>query len=460
MPNHVHYRYIKAALVLLILLFCGYSYNFYRNLFSPASEYLQFDFYLPQVSENCYYQAKSRYSFILPNCSNYQPGHHYHVKARLPRKTDNEFDYYKKIDILEFNLIEANRIFAFFHLDTLRANLAVLRLRWQHKIIEVFAEYFSFDGAYLATSLVLGSKVKPLPPVLRDEFIILGLSHLVTVSGFHLHLLMLFISGGASDFLPLKLKFFALLFWGCFYSWLVGNPPSLLRALLMLIFTLICRTFLFKYPTSFYLLFQTVIWLVFTQENYLINIGFLLSISATFGVLLACRWWSWRDLSKGDIVPFPQLIAGKIYPLWLVKIYLGIKRVLFVSLVVQLITLPVQIFFFQLINPAGFILSALFSWLLAPLILMCFTIAILSLMVSDYFYLRQWLLAPLSLVAKVLLDWVLQYVHQVSALFSPLVMRNLVVFWPYWLIYYLLIFCLFYYWRQHYLGQKKIYEIF
>ena len=41
----------------------------------------------------------------------------YHVKAKLPNETDNEFDYYKKIDILEFNLIEANRIFVFFHLD-------------------------------------------------------------------------------------------------------------------------------------------------------------------------------------------------------------------------------------------------------------------------------------------------------------------------------------------------------
>ena len=141
----------------------------------------------------------------------------------------------------------------------------------------------------------------PLEKALRDKIALLGVSHLVALSGFHLGILWALVYGGMLLFYrPLQQRYFpyryALVDVGIvtlcilgFYLWFVGSPPSLLRSYAMLLVgwaVLLMGIELL----SFYFLFTVAAVLLVLFPSLCVSLGFWFSIAGVFYIFLLLHY--------------------------------------------------------------------------------------------------------------------------------------------------------------------------
>ncbi|MCB4745401.1 MAG: ComEC/Rec2 family competence protein [Sulfurovum sp.] len=149
----------------------------------------------------------------------------------------------------------------------------------------------------------------PLSGVLREKVSLLGISHLIALSGFHLGILWAIVYGLLLiPYRPLQQYCFpyrfalidigivSLLLIGL-YVWFVGAPPSLLRAYVMLLvgwIMLVLGLELLSFKFLFFVLFL----LVMLVPSLLVSLGFWFSIIGVFYIYLllyyAKGWSRWH----------------------------------------------------------------------------------------------------------------------------------------------------------------------
>ena len=165
-----------------------------------------------------------------------------------------------------------------------------------------------YNGIFFAKSIDIG---------LRHKIALLGVSHLVALSGFHLGILWSLIYG----FLlllyePFHQKFFpyrfALIDVGAVtmailgaYLWFVGYPASLLRSYTMMFvgWAVLCMGLELL---SFQFLFMVILILVALLPYLLVSIGFWLSVAGVFYIFLLLRYFenSHKLIIAIFIIPF------------------------------------------------------------------------------------------------------------------------------------------------------------
>ena len=226
-----------------------------------------------------------------------------------------------------------------------------------------FLTYLDEDSAALVTGLLLGDK-SALPADVKRDFRRVGLSHVLAVSGLHLSILL----GGLQKFLnsirlhrriQLCITFaFLLLFMG-----VTGFYPSILRAGIM--WMLCSAAFLMggNADSLTALSFAAAIICIFSP-NAVSDIGFLLSVSATLGILLLAE--------PLEAVLSAHLPTDRILP-WGLHTVLSLCGITFAATV---FTLPVTLFAFgelSLVAPLANLLMNPFVTVvlvLAPLIIL------------------------------------------------------------------------------------------
>ncbi|MBZ4663151.1 MAG: internalization-related competence protein ComEC/Rec2 [Caloramator sp.] len=129
----------------------------------------------------------------------------------------------------------------------------------------------------------LSGDTEGLEEYTKDVLRELNLSHIVAVSGSHLGILALFtVILFSSNF---KVRYFALLFFTYSYIVLANFSHSAVRAFIMILFVTLAQT-LKKYPNSLNILVTTFIIMTATNVYIIYDIGFILSIVSTFGIII------------------------------------------------------------------------------------------------------------------------------------------------------------------------------
>ncbi len=187
----------------------------------------------------------------------------------------------------------------------------------------------------------------PISKELRERVALLGVSHLLALSGFHLGLLWFLIYGALSlIYVPFQRRFFpwrhklldlgviTLLLLGV-YLLFTGSPPSLLRAYAMLLVGWIALLVGLELLSFTFLAFCVVLLIALFPE-LLFSIGFWFSVSGVFFI------YQFMQLSEG----WPKWSRFLLINLWLYLAMLPVVHSIFgIFSLYQLLSIPLTILF-------------------------------------------------------------------------------------------------------------------
>mgnify|MGYP000899234456 FL=1 len=252
-----------------------------------------------------------------------------------------------------------------------------LRSAFMDKIQGTFTSYLSSRSAKLMTSIFIGQSSYLLEEDV-EVYRNMGLAHILAVSGLHIGIISAFIYFFLSNLgIRRKLNTVITLATIWFYAFLIGFPPSILRANIM--FTILYYSQLIHEPyDSINSISFAIFILLLINPYYLFNIGFQLSFMATLSILL-----------------FGPRIREAFYP-YKNKLVSTLSAIL----AVQLGTLPVQAYYFNHINPYGIIANLLIIPLLSLGLVLAFLLLFFSLLPFT-----TYVSFILSLVLEVILQW-------------------------------------------------------
>jgi len=170
----------------------------------------------------------------------------------------------------------------------------VKKIETQHDDLTIASFY---NGIFLAT---------PLSYELRESIILLGMSHMVTLSGFHLGILWVVLFWVLRLlYRPLQQRYFpyryelidlgviAIIFLGV-YVWVVHAPPSLVRSYGMVILGWVAVVSGVGL-VNFYLLGLTVLLLLALWVDFIASIGFWFSVAGVYYIFLILHYESRRS---------------------------------------------------------------------------------------------------------------------------------------------------------------------
>lgn len=250
-----------------------------------------------------------------------------------------------------------------------------IRGKFKKDVEELFDHGLNEDNSSLMKSIVLGEY-----RYMEDEDIAkyreLGLAHILAVSGLHIGIIVTFLVFILSNLGIKRRKVYLLTFsiiW--FYGFLIGFPPSLLRANIMMTILFLGKSLAEPYD-SLNSLFLSMFILLIINPFYIMNLGFQLSYMAA-----------------GSIIYLTPKIQEIFYP------YRGnIVSILSGILGVQIGLLAIQAYYFNEIPLVGILTNLV----IAPILSLAL---ILSSAMIGVFYLMPGLNKFLSLVLDLILNF-------------------------------------------------------
>ncbi len=230
----------------------------------------------------------------------------------------------------------------------------------QGYIQRYFSRHLSPENAQIITSLVLGSQVVEIPARIVPSIFNLGLGHLFSASGFNLMLLSLMLTWIAHIFKLKPIIYAPIIILANFiYTGLAGFSPSIVRAdILITVFLLL--GLMKRKPRSIHVLIYLAAILLIMDPYTMFDIGFQLSYLATLAILI----WTPR-------------INNKLKEINYIPSYF--KEIISVTIAVQILLLPLIMYYFDTLQAwsiiANLLLAPLFSVLTVTSFLgLCFII--------------------------------------------------------------------------------------
>ncbi|MBP7875476.1 ComEC/Rec2 family competence protein [Candidatus Woesebacteria bacterium] len=262
--------------------------------------------------------------------------------------------------------------------------LNTIRIRdW---LMEPVRQTVSYPEEPLVESFVLGGSVS-LPEDIKHSIKVMGISHIIAVSGFHISLLLGILSA-IVKINKRSINTSILLFLLFLYATLVGWQPSVTRSLLMSTILLLGKTVLHRQVSLARSLLTSAVIMVALDPLVVLSIGWQLSVFATAGLA-----WIYPPLSR---IFFPKVMkkgssSQVLKPGWNSQLRSFAGQVVHRSLEAILVSCSVIVCILPVIVGTfgswswGTLLSAFFLWWLFPLVIgSCFvgviTIRALSLL--------------------------------------------------------------------------------
>ena len=223
----------------------------------------------------------------------------------------------------------------------------------QKKIKRFYRKHLKEDNANVAIGLVLGGRNANIKQVDINNIRNLGLGHFFSASGFHLLVLLLIIMWitKRTSFL-LKLQTPIAMSFCLFYMTLTNFSPSIIRAGVLAIAFLLFQHSSRVLNSKKLLVFLAAI-LLLLDPYTAFDIGFQLSYLASFAIL-----FFYKDIHA----KLSQVISLD----WLLDI-------VSVSLSVQILVLPVVIFYFSNLQLWSLLANIIFTPILSLITILCFT---------------------------------------------------------------------------------------
>ena len=273
-------------------------------------------------------------------------------------------------------------------------SLKGLTLQCRAAMQSVVERIYPVETVPLISALLLGDR-SMLPDDLVDQFNTAGVAHLLAVSGLHITSLAFFL-----DFIlrktrcPSKVSFAVTTLLLIVYTWIVGYPPSIVRAVLM--YTLSTSARLFGRPSDGLTgLSLALIILLIINPLMISDASLILSFASVGGLLTLTRLLRIRRLPKK-----PAWLNSALY--WVLSAFAA-------SLAAQLGALPAVANIYGML-PTYSLLSNL---PVLPLITLALPVAMLSLLLGAFFPFAGQLLAR---VVSFGLDGLISFTGWISTL--------------------------------------------
>ena len=207
------------------------------------------------------------------------------LKEPLPNTNPKLFNY--KLNLLAENIYTTMTIkdYSIMNVEKGKLNFLLrLKVGFVNRVEEGLDFYLSEGNSSLMKSILLGN-YSYLDMEYIQQFRDLGLAHILAVSGLHIGIIaglfiMLFAFLGVDRRINISLTI--TIIW--VYGYIIGSPPSVLRANIMFTILLLSQIFAEPYDSINTLFFALLI-LIILNPFWIFNIGFQLSFIATFFIL-------------------------------------------------------------------------------------------------------------------------------------------------------------------------------
>lgn len=205
-----------------------------------------------------------------------------------------------------------------------------LRIGFRNRIEDLFDTYLDESPSNLMKGIIMGKN-----SYLDEEAILkyreMGLAHILAVSGLHIGIISGFLIFLFSNLaIKKRINIFIVLGIIWFYGFLIGFPPSVLRASIMFSFLLFGQTLAKPYD-SINILFLSFFILLAINPILIFNLGFQLSYMATFSILYFSPY-----INK-KFYPYNNKLTYTLASLF--AVYIGI--------------LPIQLYYFNSFSIVG-----------------------------------------------------------------------------------------------------------
>lgn len=339
-------RYILIIIIILLLTQIFRIYNFWVNFAFGRPFY--FSYLVSGEEQKCQFKLNN-FQFEIKNCLEYQSGSHIRLIGRVMDMTDKEFLVEKKINT-KVKLVKKNNI---------TSGLAwmvgvVSRIgRVRDRVGDKLMGFLPNENYSLLMDMPFGQIVK-LPNDLYQQLKTIGMLHAVAASGYNVGLIVgaiTLLSSRFWRFSEVPILVLGLLLYYC----LTDQSVSILRAVLMFMLGLAAVVFGRTYH-SLYLLATASVMILLWKPWFLFNLSFQLSIAATLGLITI----------GDDVLSF---FKSRLISIVFFKTSMGhwFLETISLSLVAQLATLPLIIWYFKESTLLSVLSNVLLMWL-APLL--------------------------------------------------------------------------------------------
>lgn len=313
----------------------------------------------------------------------------FRAKLKEPISNTNPRLYNPKLNLLteSIHVTATIKDYSIVHVVKGKLNpIDKVKVKFIEKTEKAFDEYLTDRNSSLMKSVILG-KSSYLDQSDIERFRQLGLAHILAVSGLHVGLISgilvgLFAYMGIGR--RINISTTIILIW--LYAYIIGNPPSVIRANIMFTLLLISRIEGEAYDPINTLFFAAFIMLII-NPFWAFNIGFQLSFIATFSILYLTPKFRW--------IFYPSNSQ------WI--------KSLTAILAVQIGLLPVQAYYFNRISIIGIIANLL----IVPLFSIC--------LILGFFLLpSSYLIRPIAYSIGVIINYLLNIQFYTMDIFSHL----------------------------------------
>ena len=350
-------RKIKVYILILILLFI-LSNNFQlifntRNLFKNTQENKKVFIFLDKIKKtedkpNIKVLSQgflSEITSFLVILDKYKEKNRTISTSRGLRLFDKAFFIVKRLinlsfDVLKIFLVSVKKWYFDFKMSLLSCRELFLWLLEE----EIFPR-----GRPLAKGMLLGD-TSSISQELYHSFKVIGILHLLSASSSNLNLFLSFFKPiflVFSHFFLRKTMFLFYISVIFVYFSLVGEAPSMLRAVILLFLAYLAKYYLKRSFLPIYLLLVTAILMLLINSFYLLSLGFQLSFLACFGI-----YYLFSKIKKRKDTVFSFLVNSFLITIsaqfFLLIIfvtafgelnYIGIFSNLFISPLVEILTI-------------------------------------------------------------------------------------------------------------------------
>jgi len=294
-------------------------------------------------------------------------------------------------------------------------------------LLKILTKNFPADHAALLAGLILGEK-KILPDNIYQQFITLGLSHIIVVSGYNLTLFSQLFMQNLTGLIHRHTAFWLTVIFMVIFTIMTGAEASIVRALIMTIL-MISAPMLSRLPHQINAILFTAVIMIFQNPLILFyDIGFHLSFLATLGLVF--------------ISPILNHITAKI------KFLPLIKNTALETLAATIATLPYSIHQFSR-----------FSLYLLPANLVILPLTGIITLSGIAFLIFSWLPTVLKNFISLPINYLLKTILTFTALVSQLPFANLSISlgWQNMIIGYVILILIIYFFHQI-KKQKNFYQ--
>ena len=265
-----------------------------------------------------------------------------------------------------------------------------LLIQVQRKIVSLLESSIQDpQAAGLAAALLIGYR-EQLDSTLQESYSKTGVIHIIAISGMHLALLgwllQFFVRPFQKNKIRLLLSQFLIIAIIWFFTLLAGATPSVLRAALAFTIDAVGKMTGRK-PLSMNTLTAAGFLLLVIQPYWLWDLGFQLSFSAVFSIILFAK-------------PLQQVLITRI------QFLQPVTTLIAVTLAAQLLTSPFTLYYFQQF-PIGFLLSNLVA---VPLSTCILYILLLLLFTASIPFVGT----GVGMIAKTTIGWMNQYIQLIG----------------------------------------------